>query len=271
MIPTQANPTETFQFDAALAARLSAVYMTPDVVEQRSRTLTALSLKRGEKLIDIGGAPGYLALDMAPIVGSGGRIVVVDVAESMLAAARKACAECAWIEVRQGDAQHLPNADGEFDVAVATQVFEFVPDVDAALAEAHRVLRPGGRLVLLDTDSDSIVWASSDPSMTARLLAAWDRHHADPHLPRTLASRLRRAGFDVDVVSVIPIVNTTYDENTLSFHLSKQIAEHGVKTETVAPHDASGWLQDLEERQRSRTYFFSLNRYVFAAHAAVID
>jgi hypothetical protein len=56
------------------------------------------------------------------------------------------------------------------------------------------VLRPGGRVLVLDTDWDSIVWRSSDEERMARVLAAWEQHLVDPHLPRTLRGSLERAG-----------------------------------------------------------------------------
>jgi arsenite methyltransferase len=57
----------------------------------------------------------------------------------------------------EGDALAMPFPDASFDAAASTQVYEYVEDMAAALAEARRVLRPGGRLLVLDTDWDSIV------------------------------------------------------------------------------------------------------------------
>jgi SAM-dependent methyltransferase len=86
-------------------------------------------------------------------------------------------------------------ADASFDRALSVQVLEYVSDPAAALAELHRALRPGGRLVVSDVDWSTVSWHSADPDRMRRVLAIWDGHLADPCLPRTLAARLRSVGF----------------------------------------------------------------------------
>ena len=80
------------------------MYQTPDVVEQRRRTLQALNLRLGERVLDIGSDPGLLSRDMATIVGPQGIVVGCDLSESMLAMARKRCADQPWVKFEQGDA-----------------------------------------------------------------------------------------------------------------------------------------------------------------------
>ena len=162
------------QFNAEASRRVEATYTTPDVVEQRQAVLGALGLGPGERVIDIGTGPGLLAAEIAAVVGPDGLVCGIDISDSMLAlaSARTSRPGSAPIELRQAGADRLPYAQASFDVAVATQVLEYVKDVPGALAEIWRVLRPGGRVLVLDTDWDSIVWHSSDERCMARVLAA---------------------------------------------------------------------------------------------------
>ena len=133
-----------------------------------------------------GSGPGFLVAEMASEVGSTGRVAGIDISEAMLAMARERCSKlsaAARVDLELGDARKLPFPDESFDAAVSTQVYEYVSDVDAAIREVRRVLKPGGHFLVVDTDWDSIVWHGADPGLTTALLRAWSEHLVDPHLP----------------------------------------------------------------------------------------
>jgi NAD(P)-dependent dehydrogenase (short-subunit alcohol dehydrogenase family) len=189
------RPMAAMRFDAATSRRVEASYATPDVVEQRRIIIGALSLQPGERVLDIGSGPGFLACEMASAVGPSGSVTGIDPSQDMLSLAAGRAAP-AHVTFGPGDATDLPFADGTFDAVTSTQVYEYVADMPRALSEARRVLRRGGRLLVLDTDWDSIVWASSDADRMRRVLSAWDEHLADPHLPRRLAGLMADAGLE---------------------------------------------------------------------------
>jgi ubiquinone/menaquinone biosynthesis C-methylase UbiE len=253
------------QFDEATCRRVEATYTTPDVSGQRRVIRTALGLKPGEDVLDIGSGPGFLACEMSAEAGPGGSVTGVDPSPSMLSIAggRTRPADSAPVQFASGEATALPCAGGSFDAVTSTQVYEYVENVPAALAEAWRVLRPGGRLLVLDTDWDSIVWRSGDNDRMRRVLAVWDRHLADPYLPRRLTGLLEEAGFSVTHRSVIPLLNAGYAPDTYSAGLIEFVAAFVPWHSEMTADDIAAWASDLVGLGAG--YFFSLNRYLFVA------
>jgi arsenite methyltransferase len=255
----------TLQFDEEASRRAEALYAAGDFVEQRRATRAALALGAGENVLDIGSGPGLLAREMAVEVGAGGSVDGVDPSESMLTLARgrRPPDGAAVMRFVAGDACALPFETETFDAAVATQVYEYVHDMPVALAEAFRVLRPGGRLLVLDTDWGSIVWHSRDAERTRRVLAAWEEHLVDAHLPRRLTGLLSAAGFSVARRAAIPLLNAGYDPNSLSAGMIGFITAFIPGRQGLNERDARDWAHDV--KGLGDDYFFSLNRYLFLA------
>ena len=253
------------RYDEEATKRLLAVYTTPDVVSQRQQFLRALNPQQGESVLDIGSGPGFLASSIAEETGSTGVVHGIDVSDPMIELARNHCAHQPWTEFGQADATNLPFLDNSFDAAISTQVLEYVSDVDGALAEMYRVVRPAGRVVIVDTDWDSIVWHSSDRERMNRILAAWEEHAVDPYLPRTLVEKLNRAGFCVESQTVIPLFNPSFDPNTYSNRLIDLIVPYVIGRLNIDSDEADDWAERLRSAGNEGEYFFSLNRYLFVA------
>ena len=182
-------------FDDETAKQLEVLYATRDVLRRRRLVREALATQPGERILDVGCGPGFYVSELLDQVGPEGSVVGVDVSPQMLAVAQRRTEGHSNVEFHQADAVALPASDGEFDAALSVQVLEYVADATKALTEMHRALKPGGRVVVWDVDWATLSWHTSDEDRMERVLRAWDTHLTHPSLPRTLATRLREAGF----------------------------------------------------------------------------
>ncbi len=256
---------DMIDFNSDAAKALERVYLTPDVVGQRARVLSELSLKRGDAVIDVGVGPGLLAHDMALTVGDAGNVAGIDVADAMLAMSDERCKDLPQCDFRKGDATALPFDDRMFDALVSTQVYEYVPDMDKAAAEAARVLKPGGRAVILDTAWDSLVINAGDRGLSQRVLEVWDEHLAHPNLPAQLTPILEGAGFTVVRIEMIPMFSPHYHTHSYAAGMLRMIMNFVSGRSGVSEAEAKTWYDDLIAGEGRGDFFFSLNRYMFLA------
>lgn len=255
-------------YDAKAVAELDRRYSTAQIVDQRRRVREIIGARSGEVGLDVGCGPGFLACELAAEVAPAGRIVAIDTSSHSVDAtvARAAKGGLAGVvKVQVGDAASLDFRDGTFDFVVSTQVYCYVSDVGRAIQDAARVLRQGGRLVVLDSDWDFCAWASRDASLTRRMLAARGaRHFAHAHLPRELHRFFHGAGLTLAGVQVFPIIETRYDPDSFGAESIQSTCEaalaHGVPAADVA-----AWKQDLHARHSDGEWFFCLNRFIFTA------
>jgi ubiquinone/menaquinone biosynthesis C-methylase UbiE len=147
-------------------------YMVPTLFTPWAQELLArAALHAGERVLDVACGTGIVARLAAQRVGPSGYVMGVDLNAAMIETARTQTPPAgAPVEWREGDAHALPCADATFDVVCCQQGLQFFPDKPHALREMHRVLGPGGRLVLS-------VWRSLPYNPYGRALAdAMERH-----------------------------------------------------------------------------------------------
>ena len=250
------------EFSDEMARRLELTYQSRDLVAQRRETLYWLNLATGEEVLDVGSGPGFLCEDMADAVGKDGRVVGIDISEDLLGRARQRNGR-PWLSYKIAHATAIDLPDRSFDVVSCVQVAEYVSDLAAAIAEMFRLLRSGGRAIVVATDWDSIVWHTADRTRMAAILEVWETHCAHPRLPRTLGPALKAGGFSLDETKVYPILNLEWDSDTYSAGLAGLMREYVASQDAGLEHHIEKWLAEFSELDERGEYFFTINRYIF--------
>lgn len=251
-------------FSDEAARQLESIYMTGDVVAQREATLELVGLSEGDSVLDIGSGPGFLCETVADIVGDAGRVVGVDISRDLIRRSQRRNSR-PWLSYRIADATALGESDASYDVVLCTQVVEYIADVDAAVSEASRVLKPGGVALFVATDWDGVIWHSDHQARMAEVMRSWEAHCAHPRLPRSMRRHLIDAGLEFQTASVFPILNLKWEDDSYSKGLSTVIRDFVAARGDVDAESLSSWYEELGQLSDSGRYFFSTTRFIFRA------
>jgi arsenite methyltransferase len=248
--------------DEKFAKQQEELAATADMVQQRQAMLSLLSLNSGERVIDVGAGNGALVRDMLKIVGNNGHACGVDNSEIMIGLANKICPEAVFLK---GEATELPIENSHYDVLTTSQLLCFVDDVSSALREFYRVLKPGGRMLLLDTDWGSLVWNSRNQTFMDRVMKMYTAPYTNPYIPRSLPKLINEAGFNLLERRSFALLNWERNPDSYSQQTSGFVKQLMEKSPDFSESDWEEWDRDLRETEADGEYLFSLNRYLFAA------
>lgn len=237
------------------AARLDAADRLPGARELR--TLSYDLLGDAASVVDVGCGAGRA---VAELTERGIAAVGVDHDERMIALARSRWPRA---DFRAGDACRLPLPDHTVGGYRADRVFHELPDPDRALAEARRVLVPGGRAVLVGQDWDTLVVDSDDPALTRALVHARADTVTAPRAARAHRALLLDAGFRDVTVDVRTLVLTGPEALPVLGSLARTASAAGA----VDRERADGWLAAQRVRAGADRLFAAVPMFVAAGTA----
>ncbi|MCX5166656.1 methyltransferase domain-containing protein [Streptomyces antibioticus] len=211
----------------------------------KERMLHELAIRPGHTVLDLGCGPGTDLASLARAVTETGKVIGIDHDQATIDVARERTADQHAVSVRRADIHDLPLPDHTADRARTDRVLQHVADPAGALREIHRVLCPGGRLVMGEPDWETLTVDHPD----SQLSRAYTQFVTDEVVRNArIGSRLPRlataAGFTVP--SVIPITPVFLDagaaDKILGLERTTQRAvAAGYLTEDAARH----WLDHL--------------------------
>jgi ubiquinone/menaquinone biosynthesis C-methylase UbiE len=253
------------KYDRQAAAFIERAYQAPEIINQRMRTLAALGLIAGERVLDAGCGTGLLLEQQARAVGSAGYAAGVDYSDDMLDVARERLAGLDQVDLRQGSVESLDFDDAVFDAVSCTQTLLYVDDIEAALAQLYRVLKPGGRLAIIETDWRGAVFNHPHLDVTRRMFDALDHSRQNPQLARQLRPRLKSLGYASVRVEAIPLLNAGYSDNNFSAGMMENTVASARRHGYIDDAEARAWREAYDELKAADAYFFCVNRFLFTA------
>ncbi|GAB6285036.1 MAG: arsenite methyltransferase [Methanoregula sp.] len=185
------------------------------------------SLQKGETVLDLGSGGGFDAFLAAKRVGATGRVIGVDMTPEMIERARANAKAGGYtnVEFRLGEIENLPVDDNSVDVIISNCVINLAGDKGRVFAEAFRVLKPGGRLMVSDT-----VMTKPIPEAMRKSVAAYVGCVSGALMKEEYLSMLRAAGFaKAEIVQDSPLKDSPLDFaamiRDLGFPVDKDPAE----------------------------------------------
>lgn len=243
------------QTTSTLIQRLDIAEAMPGAADLRTETYELLRLAPGQAVADVGCGGGRAVAELAE---RGARPVGVDASQDMVDVARRR-----WPghDFLLGGAENLPLADGSLAGYRADKVFHDLVEPARALAEARRVLAPGGRIVLVDPDWDTLAIDSDDPDLTRTIVHARADRLPSPYVARRYRALLHDTGFaDIAVEGRISVFT---DDRMLS--MLNRLAQVARSAGAVDHDRAEAWTAEQAQRARTGRLFLAVPLYLATA------
>ena len=255
---------DTIAFDEAFLLAMERQRQSAASRAKFERQLALVQPRAGERLLDLGCGSGAHSRLIASRVAPG-VVVGVDREPDAVALARRLSEgeHPGILRFQVANAHQLPFDDETFDTAICISVLAFCEDPLRVLAEARRVLRPGGRLLLVSSDEDTRIFNCHDRELGRRVLRAIADRTRDPWIGRRLAGLLTAAGFTIEREEVLADVEREFAPGRSGHLLAHAFRAHLLGTGTLAVEEYERWLADLETCWQDGFYCYSVTTFSY--------
>ncbi|MDG2277070.1 MAG: methyltransferase domain-containing protein [Pseudomonadales bacterium] len=216
----------------------------------------------GHEVVDLGSGPGFFASGLAQIVGDAGRVHGVDINGDFVDSARSRFSDHDNMTFYHVEDHRLPFDDGQVNRVICKNVLEYVPDLEATLAEVYRVTSPGGRAHVIDSDWGFLVVEPWSTETITEFFKAASPAFREPYIGRRVAGALKNAGFARVQVKLSPFV----DQAGRGLHVLRNMASYIEAFDTLPKARVEALLAQVEQSLADNNFLFVLPQFLVTAY-----
>jgi ubiquinone/menaquinone biosynthesis C-methylase UbiE len=233
--------------------------------EIKALMMEKLDLHPGDRVLDVGCGAGNDVVTLAKLVQPTGRAIGVDSSHAMIQAARqRAQALELPISYETGDAQQLNFPDNQFDACRVERVLQHLDHPQQALAELLRVLRPGGRLAIVEPDYGMTAIAGADPKLTQILVQARCNHFQSGRIGLLMPLLLKQLNAIQISTTKSCFTQQTFDADHRQF-LQQKYTQPAQTAGLISAAAANHWLTQLEQAAAGDRYHHTVTVFIVSA------
>ncbi len=228
----------------------------------KARSFEALDVRAGARLLEVGCGAGEDARALARLVGPHGHIDAIDAEPAMVVeAVRRSASERLPVTFCVGDVYQLDYADATFDGARAERVLLHLAEPGRALAQMVRVVKSGGKIVVIDRDIETRTIDASDRLLTRRILHFWCDSFLGGWIGRQLPRLFREAGLSDVEVEPVTVVERDFTAFDAQYDLTR-VVNRAVDGGAITREEGTRWLSALHEMADAGSFFSSMTSFV---------
>ncbi|MGJ0431257.1 methyltransferase domain-containing protein [Methylobacter sp.] len=221
-----------------------------------------MQIKQGDTVLDLGCGPGVDAIELGKLVSPDGLVIGVDYDDAMLAEALEQVETLKMSRIvgfQQGDAGSLAFADNYFDSCRSERLFMHLNNPEQVIGEVRRVTKPGGSVVIIDTD-----WASlSIDCQSVKIERLLSNYRLEKLIPNSYSGRslyrlFSRAYFSDIQIDVFPLYTNDL-ELFYTLSLQESVENKALSDNIITQKELEQWRMELKQAALENSFYCSVN------------